>query len=427
MKRACMDCGTNYESVLTCCCPECGSGVINQLCMDDVDVFKRKSYVHKTPKNYLFRTKNNPVVSEFVSHTVEEYTFIEDYEQSPVTIDYLCFTVKLADFRHCKKESPYSGIHFPVEPVFSTHQAQSFSDIEAYNHYFRAVYSDYLLECVRRFIQYVLGFNYGAPRGYGFQFYQDSFVLTSANGDDYCGQVGIGGNRDTVHFQIPAHGCKHLFAQRSCRFLHHWLGNILCCKQLTRIDLAFDCYDDLHTCEAAERAATLGAFKRSRGFAPIIKIVDEYQIVDGRKVFTREERNIGSRQSLVYWRIYNKKLEQNIQAENFSWYRSEVELKKWDIDILLNPVGGFVGLNAYAASLISEDITPVKTQSKRIKRASCDVLASAFWAKRQYGRLINSLLDLYQGDSQKVVSTLVKDDVYLPYPSMHQKLINALE
>jgi len=77
--------------------------------------------------------------------------------------------------------------------------------------------------------------------------------------------------------------------------------------------------------------------------------------------------------------------------------------------------------------LISEDITPVKTQSKRIKRASCDVLASSFWAKRQYGRLINSLLDLYQGDSQKVVSTLVKDDVYLPYPSMHQKLINALE
>ncbi|AGN34240.1 hypothetical protein VPPG_00116 [Vibrio phage VD1] len=51
-----MDCGTNYESVLTCCCPECGSGVINQLCMNDVDVFKRKSYAYTTEERQTVRT-----------------------------------------------------------------------------------------------------------------------------------------------------------------------------------------------------------------------------------------------------------------------------------------------------------------------------------------------------------------------------------
>lgn len=86
---------------------------------------------------------------------------------------------------------------------------------------------NYLQETVRRFITHVLGFNYGAPKGKGFQFYDDSFTLTSANGDDYCGQVGVGGNNDTIHFQINGHGCKHLFLSRSCRYVHHWLNTVL--------------------------------------------------------------------------------------------------------------------------------------------------------------------------------------------------------
>lgn len=429
MKFACIDCGSNYESPVSCVCPDCGSGVINQLSMDDIQVFGKKSQGHKSAPKYVYRPKKAGLSPEFVNHSVEEFTFIEDYEQSPVIVDYLCFTVKMADFRHCKKDSPYSGIHFPTEPEFSQHIAKTYSDIEAYNRYFREVYSDYLQECVRRFIQYVLGFNYGAPRGKGFQFYHDSFVLTSEYGDDYCGQVGFGGNNDTIHFQITGHGCKHLFSQRSCRFVHHWLSVVLCCKQLTRIDLAFDDYDGLHTCEAAEKASRFGAFKRSRGFAPKVRNGDEWDWGEnGEKIFSREERNFGSRQSLVYWRVYNKKLERNIQAENFSWYRSEVELKKWDVDILLNPVGGFVALNAYAASLLSEEITPVITKSKKgRKRVACDILSASFWAKRQYGRVVNSLLELYNGDFEKVVTTLVRDDTVLCYPSMHQKLINALE
>ncbi|EPD5886694.1 TPA: replication initiation factor domain-containing protein [Vibrio cholerae] len=427
---ACLDCGSSYDTHLECCCPECGSGIINQYCISPKKPFESTKPHHLSNQSYKYRSdrKATGLAMEWINHTPAEYTFIDDYEQSPVIIDYLCFTVSLKDFRHCKKESPYSGFFFPTEPKFDSFVAKSFDDIEAYNKYYRAMYMDYLQETVRRFIQYVLGFNYGAIRGKGFQFYEDSFILTSAYGDDFCGQVGFGGNNDTIHFQINGHGCKHLFANRSCAFVHHWLRVVLGVQYLTRVDLAFDDYDNLHTCEAAERACIAGGFKRSRGFSPKVKICDEYSYdADGNKVFTREERNFGSRQSRVYWRVYNKKLEQNIQSEDFHWYRSEVELKKWDVDILLNPLAAFVGINPYAASLISEEVTPMVTKTKGKKRAACDLLSATYWAKRQYGRLVNSLLNYYDNDFEKVVSSLARDGTVFAFPSMHQKLVNALE
>lgn len=120
-------------------------------------------------------------------------------------------------------------------------------------------------------------------------------------------------------------------------------------------------------------------------------------------------------------------MERNIEKPDFSWYRSEVELKKWDTDILLNPLGGFAALCPYAASLLPEDVKPVRTTVKAKKRVACDVLSASFWAKRQYGRLVNSLMDLYQGDSEKVVSMLLRDDGSVSFSSMHRKLIQALE
>ncbi|MGO1296291.1 MAG: replication initiation factor domain-containing protein [Vibrio sp.] len=428
MTYVCTECGNEYHADKACHCPSC-----NALPLFQLAISQRRSFSHvpASKDDYRRRPQRSKLRPDFTIHSTEEYTFIEDYEQSPVIIDYFCFTVNMKDFRHCRKESPYSGFHFPEEPVFSSHYAKDFSDIEAYDEYFKNVYTDYLQETARRFITRVLGFNYGAPRGRGFQFYDDSFVLTSSDGDDFCGQVGFGGNRDTMHFQINGHGCKHLFADRSCHFLHHWISEVLAVKQLARIDIAYDDFDGIHTCDDAEKAALKGAFKRSRGFAPKIGINDQYEYVyngsDVEKTFTREERTIGSRQSNVYWRIYNKKLERNILKHDFEWYRSEVELKKWDVDILLNPAGAFVALNDYAASLLPVDIAPVATKKVTKKRAVCDVLSSVHWAKRQYGRLVNSLMELYDNDAEKVVSSLIRDDNTLVFSSMNKKLINALE
>ncbi|ENP0852117.1 replication initiation factor family protein, partial [Vibrio parahaemolyticus] len=153
--RLCMECGAVYHSPVTCCCPECGSGVIWQQATKTDTGWK---HAHKLSSEYVFRPKQAGLRPEFVPHHVEQYREIEDYEQSPVIIDYLTFTVKINDFRHCKKDSPYSGIHFPTEPVFNAHQAKTTEEIEAYNRYYRDAYMEYLQETVRRFITHVLGF-----------------------------------------------------------------------------------------------------------------------------------------------------------------------------------------------------------------------------------------------------------------------------
>ncbi|WP_281188619.1 hypothetical protein [Vibrio harveyi] len=88
--------------------------------------------------------------------------------------------------------------------------------------------------------------------------------LTSANGEDFCGFVGIGGNNDTVHFQINGKGCKHVFARRAPWSLHDWLTNVLGVQTLARVDLAYDDYDGIFDCEYARTAPTEGSHRDIR-------------------------------------------------------------------------------------------------------------------------------------------------------------------
>ena len=275
----------------------------------------------------------------------------------------------------------------------------------------------------------MLGFTVGCMKEIKFNHYDNHFDIYSADGNEWCGRVGVGGanQRDTIHFSINGHGCKHLFTKRSRQYVHYWLSNILNVTLLTRCDIAFDDFDGIHSCENVELAFMDDGFKRSRGISPTYTNCDEWHMdSDGNKVFSTEMRRIGSRQSLVHWRIYNKKLEQKIDKEGFVWYRSEVELKKVSVDILLDIDGYFAGLNDYAKSLFSKDVAAKGMTFKAKKRFACDVLKATFWAKRQYGKLVNSLFELYQGDYQKVVTSLMRDDGVIDFTSMHQKLVNSL-
>ena len=424
---ACTDCGQVYESHFPCVCPFCRSGVKNQTRIDSVDLFKRKFYTHESsPTNYRSKfLEKNP---EYLLDIPDMQASIEAYQDSPVTIDWLSFSFSLANLRHCTRSTAFSGIPFPQAPVLPPVMAKSSNDAVVIQDFHQKLYTEYFEDVLRMFIQRVLGFSYGSMKGVGFNFYEDSFILMSEDGDDYCGQVGIGGNNGTVHFSIPASGCKHLFSNRSREFVHHWLANILGVTLLTRVDLAFDDFDDLHTCKASLKAYMVGGFKRSRGINPKVKCGDEWALnADNESVFNREEMNYGSRQSLVYWRIYNKKLERKIDKEGFTWYRSEVELKKYTVDVLLDPAGHFVGLNEYAASVLSVTVEPITPNAKSKKRIVCDVIASAVHLKKQYGRIVNSLFNLFHGDCEKVISMLVRDDVVLAFPSTHQQLVNSLE
>lgn len=423
---ACTDCGQVYQSATVCCCPFCRSGVLNQHSVSDLENFNSKSYLHYGSTD-SYRSKVKATNPELFPKYPNQDESIAAYSESPVIIDWAAFTFKIADFRHCTKSGRFSGVPFPDAPVFDKLTLGPSNDIDAIQDFFKHIYVDYLENVMRIFIQRVLGFSYGGLRDKGFNFYENSFSLLSDNGDEFCGQVGIGGNNDTVHFSINGTGCKHLFSNRSREFVHHWLANVLGVVVFTRIDLACDDFDGVHTSHAAEYVCSMGGFQRARGFSPKVSNKDEFAWKDSGKIFSQQMTCFGSRQSLVYWRIYNKKLERKIDKDDFEWYRSEVELKKFTVDVLLDPVGYFVGLNDYAASLLHINVQPVKAKVKSKIRAAADVLKSCVHAKKQYGKLVNSLVSFYEGNLEKVVSSLIRGDSLSSFPSMHQKLINSLE
>lgn len=425
---SCSDCGQVYTSFFYCVCPFCRSGVVNQTEVDDAQLHASKSYTHQIKPN-SYKHKAARLHPEYILGEETKVDAKEEYLNSQVIIDNLAFTVKMADFRHCTKSAPFSGIAFPAIPALPPMQAKSTDDIDSINKYRSTVYTEYFEQCVITFITKVLGFTVGPTTGRKFNFYDDHFELFSKNGEEYCGRVGFGGSNqnETIHFSITGVGCKHLFSTRSRAYVHHWLANVLNVTLLTRIDLAYDDFDGIHTCKHVELAFMDDAFKRSRGISPKFKNDDEWHLdADGNKVFSCEMRKIGSRQSLVFWRIYNKALEQKIEKDGFVWYRSEVELKRVSVDILLDIEGYFVSINRYSASLFSKDVTPKGIIHKAKKRLAADVINSAYWLKRQWGRTVNNLLELYSGDFEKVVSSILREDSRYCFTSMHKQLIDSL-
>ncbi|MGF1719247.1 replication initiation factor domain-containing protein [Vibrio kyushuensis] len=373
---------------------------------------------------------------------------LKQFTQAPesVHVDYLCFTFALKDLRHCYNaiaEKPKKGEpnyvktksllqrcatapKFPAPPVFNPTLATNVEDMHSYNNAFRVVYQNYLEDCLKIFTNRVLGLSLNAPRGLGFQFYTDSMKLTTPNGEDFCGYVGIGGNNDTVHFQINGVGCKHLFSQHEPWYVHDWLSNVLGVKQLARLDLAFDDYDGLFDCDYAYKAWLDDAFRtNARGRGPSLSPCHTIErLEDGNAKYSKEMYAIGSRTSRVYWRIYNKALEQNFGDTDLVWYRNEVELKKWDIDALLNPSGAFSGLNAFSASMCTS--IQFNTKPKPSKRASLDLLSSAYWMRRQYGKILNSLITFHNGDVNKVIGSLVRDGTPFTFPDTYGKLVEHI-
>ncbi|TOK64427.1 replication initiation factor domain-containing protein, partial [Vibrio parahaemolyticus] len=193
--------------------------------------------------------------------------------------------------------------------------------------------------------------------------------------------------------------CKHVFARRPTWSLHDWLTNVLGVQTLARVDLAYDDYDGIFDCEYAYKAWRDDCFRTAeRGRGPVLH--EDMTIAsigkDGKPIYTKEQYSIGSRTSRIYWRIYNKALEQKLANTGLVWYRSEVELKKWNVDVLLNPAGAYAALNDFAASISTAkkfNTKPVPT-----KRAALDLLASAHWMRRQYGKILNSLIEFHEGD-----------------------------
>lgn len=322
-------------------------------------------------------------------------------EIRPVKIDHLAFTFPYSSLRHLDKSNDQSFINlqFPEyrEPLVCTPEG-----IEAAMERHRAKVSKVLFHRLEDFLERVFGFIISPMRGRGLHGYEDSAIIFDKTRTVECGLIGIGGNNNTVFIQINGTGCTKLFDYTTHQKLHWWLSTILGVTRLVRLDLAVDDYTGIFNCKYAEMCFYEGAFRTApKGRGP--SMVPHKRITQNGELL-EEATIVGSRSSSVYWRIYNKKLEQKITDKDVVWYRNEVELKKCDIDMLAAPASAFSGLCDFAASI--EPAEPVKF-SKNKKAVGLEFFARIAWTRRQCGKALAEIVAMTEGDLGEAFGMLI--------------------
>ncbi|ELX5457621.1 replication initiation factor domain-containing protein [Salmonella enterica] len=261
------------------------------------------------------------------------------------------------------------------------------------------------IEMIRRWLAAEFGLHLGVFRGYGRYNYHDHAPLYAYNDTDRTelGVLYVGGNDNTVFVQINGHGCKHVFSGTSPEHLHKWFTHLGIMK-INRLDLCVDDFDDVFTVEHAFRDFKNDAFYRGRGRR--ISSTKGYKYTIGDE----ESLRIGSRKSLLFWRIYNKALEQGL---DLIWNRSEAELHEVTVDILLDIRGYFTGLCDYAAQLNPAEprkINPFKPSlfDKRLALHSFD--SSVKWLRKQGSKKLAAVLHVLGGDIEAFIKTVIKEE-----------------
>ncbi|NHB63721.1 replication initiation factor domain-containing protein [Photorhabdus sp. RW14-46] len=363
-----------------------------------------------------------------------------DSQERPVIVDYLAFSAPLSVMKdvHTFQEKGFEWRKFQYLPAYKHYQN---SDVYACSEGYEGLpefgssnlteeqksqYEVDLYSCyharLRMWIAAVFGLVVGVPRGKGGFAYQDSAVLYSdGGGNDHMGLLYWGGNKDTFYVQISGQGCAHVFSGTTCQKIHKWFKH-LDITRLKRLDLATDDYDGIFTCEAARIAYQDEAFYGGKGPKPKIEIS---QAMDSDGCPTKEVVNVGSRQSRVYWRIYNKALEQKVSG---IWYRSEVELKEISIDVLLNISGIYVGLCDYAAQInVSQPVSIPKLFGRKAVDA---IEAKVKWLRNQASSTIAKVFHFFNGDIETVLSMIVREEhiqdmnLCFDIPPIYQTLLN---
>jgi len=376
-----------------------------------------------------FQKQLVPALSPLAERLIDKHC---TSKKDAVIIDHLAFSFALSSLRHCHKAG-FAGTTskkqtvFPLPPKIKNLEGKTLEEVEIHRLQVSDQLSEFYVRSLKVFVEHVLGFYVSISRGKGFHGYTDSMTMRTETGVEV-GFIGIGGQNNTVYIQISGTGCKYLFSNTSTFVLHHWLSKVLSISFLSRIDLAKDDYDNIYNCEYAAKAYQDGIFRTGKGGRmPVLKLCDEFIFNNnGNRVFDVEMVCIGKRTSPVFWRIYNKKLEQKIPDERLSWYRSEVELKKWSVDALLNVDEAFAGINSFAKSM--SDVEGVRTKSMtKTKEACLSLVSRVRWYKQVAGRALNDVLQLVNGDISKAIGLLLPDDVVgekLGIPPTYKDLLN---
>lgn len=363
-----------------------------------------------------------------------------DSKDRTVFVDYLAFSASLSVMKDVDSfpEKGFEWRKFQYLPSYKHYQNSSiYTCAEIYqgipevnysqlteeqkNQYITDIYACYFSR-LKTWMASVFGLVVGVPRGKGGFAYQDSAILYSDEGGyERMGMLYWGGNKDTFYVQISGSGCTHVFSGTTPQKIHKWFKH-LDITRLKRLDLATDDYDGIYTCSAALSAYRDDAFYGGLGPKPKL---EKSEAIDADGCPTKEIVNVGSRQSRVYWRIYNKALEQKVSGV---WYRSEVELKEISVDVLLNTAGIYTGLCDYAAQINPSMPTSIPKLFGR--KAIDSIEAKVKWLRNQASATIAKVFHFFNGDIETVLSMIVREDhitdmnLRLDIPPIYQTLLN---
>ncbi|WP_283126877.1 replication initiation factor domain-containing protein [Providencia stuartii] len=348
--------------------------------------------------------------------------------EQAVFIDFLAFTLSMSAFKdiHTYDKKGFEWRKYPAIPDPRCFKAERFVNDSAgltpeqANEYLSALTQCYF-DRLRLFIADFFGLSMGVPRGRGGHFYDDSATLYSYEGsEDSLGTVYFGGNKDTVYIQISGKGCAHVFSYTTPMEIRNIL-NFLDITTLKRLDLATDDYTGIYTCQAALRDYKDDAFYVGHGPKPCIESAFAIS-ADGEP--TKEIVTVGSRKSRIYWRIYNKALEQKVTG---IWYRSEVELKGVSTDSLLNISGTYTGICAYSAQI--NVAKPARILRGQARKAVDSIESSIRWIRKQGSKTLAKVFHLVEGDAAKFIDLLIQDkhltDSHLSFdiPRVYQNIL----
>lgn len=228
--------------------------------------------------------------------------------------------------------------------------------------------------------------------------YYDHCRITDLSGAIEFGYLAFGGNRDTVHCYLNGHACKEFFERKHPVELHHFLTEILGVSRLNRLDLAYDDFSGVTDCSSVIAAYDNDGFYCGKGPRPKITIIQSRS----GETYLGSTIYVGSRQSQVYWRSYDKNCEQGIVDPVTPWWRHEAELKKVSVDLLLYISAAYAGCNDFARTLANSE--PIRVRTK-IEKCEASLDSQIRWGRRLIGRTLRSLIDLFDAPTALALLT----------------------
>lgn len=214
------------------------------------------------------------------------------------------------------------------------------------------------------------------------------------------GLIAYGGasQKNTTHVQISGQGCAQV-----SDWLDVMLWGTCTNSKITRIDFA---HDDLEgnvlNIKRAKDWLDSGLFS-ARGRPPGASFYDDLGSGKGKTLY------IGERKNGKMARIYEKG--KQLGQKNSPWCRAEVEYRNKDRflnwDCVLNPAEYLAGSYAAFSFLTNEQRQVATTQ--RAKSISLE--RATHFCSMGYGKLINLLYQLNDGDAEKVLRLLMRDGV----------------